>query len=88
MEPNIEITEIVNVSSRIIVIDVVIYGCLLKIINCYAPTEDDSNTTKDAFYRCLRKKFSSATKNQKVVCLGDFNATTSAAWSNSFLREN
>jgi len=30
----------------------------------------------------------SATPIQKVICLGDFNATTSAAWFNSSLREN
>ena len=35
----------------------------------------------------LRKQFKTETI-RKVLCLGDFNATTSAAWYNSSLREH
>ena len=34
----------------------------------------------------LNKQFNT-TGVEKVICLGDFNATTSAAWYNSSLRE-
>ena len=85
---NIEVNEVIFVNSRIIVADVIIYGCSLKVISCYAPTEDDSKTSKDSFYNCLRKLLVNTNKNRKVICLGDFNATTSAAWHNSSLREN
>jgi endonuclease/exonuclease/phosphatase family metal-dependent hydrolase len=75
------------VNARIIVLDVIVYGCSLRVINCYAPTENDTDAGKKAFYQALRKLFVNNTKTQKTICLGDFNATTSAAWYNSSLRE-
>jgi len=65
-----------------------VYGCLLKVINCYAPTEESSDSTKNVFYRTLSKQFLDIPAKHKVVCLGDFNATTSASSYNSSLREN
>ena len=59
----------------------------MRIINCYAPTEDDTLLLKNSFYALLRKKFNTES-NRKVICLGDFNATTSAAWYSSPLREH
>ena len=86
-EKGIVIEEIRNVSARIIVADVIVHGCSLRIINCYAPTEDDSSTSKDLFYNTLKKQFNT-NKTQKIICLGDFNATSSASWYNSSLREH
>lgn len=86
--PNIDILEIHQINSRLIVIDVIVSGCSLRIINCYAPTEESAMTTKDSFYNALKKQIVTANTNQKVICLGDFNATTSASLYNSSLREN
>ena len=86
-EKGIVIEEIRNVSARIIVADVIVHGCSVRIINCYAPTEDDSSTSKDLFYNTLKKQFNT-NKTQKIICLGDFNATSSASWYNSSLREH
>ena len=33
----IDITEVIPVSARIIVLDVVVKGCSMRVINCYAP---------------------------------------------------
>ena len=87
VDPSIEIVEVIPVDARIIVVDLIVRGCSLKVINCYAPTEESTVSSKTSFYRTLNKQFKSVKKKQKVICLGDFNATTSAAWSNTSLRE-
>jgi len=86
VDSSIEIVEIIPVDARIIVVDAIVRGCSLKIINCYAPTEDSTESSKNLFYRSLNKQLKSVKKKQKIICLGDFNATTSAAWYTS-LRE-
>ena len=53
VDKGIDVVEVTPVSARIIVLDVVIYGCSLRIINCYAPTEDDSDSAKNVFYQTL-----------------------------------
>lgn len=88
VDPNIEITQVNPVNSRIIVLDTRVYGCSLRIICCYAPTEESTVTAKNSFYNDLNKQFLSMTNKQKVICLGDFNATSSATWHNSSLRES
>ena len=55
---------------------------------CYAPTEDSTTTAKNLFYNLLKRQISKTNDKQKVICLGDFNATTSASLYNSSLREN
>ena len=72
--------------ARIIVLDAVVYGCSMRVINCYAPTEDATDSAKNTFYQTLGKQLKT-TSLQKTICIGDFNATTSAAWYNSSLRE-
>ena len=84
VDPSIEIVEVIPVDARIIVVDLIVRGCSLKVINCY---EESTASSKTSFYRTLNKQFKSVKKKQKVICLGDFNATTSAAWSNTSLRE-
>ncbi|XP_066928505.1 uncharacterized protein [Clytia hemisphaerica] len=88
IDPGIDIKDIKYISARIISMDVIVYGCSLKIVNAYAPTEGDSESMKNTFYRQLKNEISNLAPNQKIVCAGDFNATTSASWSNSSLREN
>ena len=41
VDPRIDITNVNYVSARIISMEVTFYGCSLKIVNAYAPTEDD-----------------------------------------------
>ena len=86
VDPNVEIVQVEYVDARIIVLQAKVYGCLLKVINCYAPTEESSESSKDLFYRTLNKQFVNIPPKYKILCLGDFNATTSAAWYNSSLR--
>jgi exonuclease III len=54
VDKNIELVQIVNVSARIIAADVIDHGCSLRVINCYASTENDTNHSKESFYRSLR----------------------------------
>ena len=54
--PRVEIIEVLPISARIIALDVVFNGCELRAISCYAPTEDSPDSTKDSFYRSLRKQ--------------------------------
>ena len=88
VDPNIEVNSIIYVNSRIIVADITLYGCKLKVICCYAPTEEDTLSAKDTFYNKIKSLINKTEKDRKVICLGDFNATTSASWSNTSLREN
>ena len=49
-------------------------------VNVYSPTNcDDSDNLKDAFYRMLKKSCEKQHKQQKLIVLGDFNATTSVS---------
>ena len=47
----------------------------------------ESKFAKNAFYQTLEKYFKTHT-HQKIICIGDFNATSSAVLFNSSLREN
>ena len=87
VDKGIEIEEIIPVSARIIVAHVLLYGCSLRVICCYAPTEEDSDSSKNIFYSKLNKKFE-CENTQTIICLGDLNASSSATWYNSSLREN
>ena len=87
VDPNIDIVEVTSVNSRLIVLDVNVYGCCLRIINCYAPTEESTLYAKNNFYCQLKKQFQNINKQRKVICIGDFNATSSACLYNSSLRE-
>ena len=84
---DIEIEEVIPVSARIIVANIILHGCSLKVICCYAPTEEDSDSSKNNFYSTLNKQFK-CENTRKIICLGDFNASSSATWHNSSLREN
>ena len=46
-----------SVSPRIIAASVLLYGCSLQVIWCYAPTEEDSDSSKNIFYNKLNKPF-------------------------------
>ena len=86
-DPNIDVLDITPVNPRLIVADINVYGCCLRIINCYAPTEESTVSAKNAFYCQLKKQFQPTDKKRKVICIADFNATSSACLYNSSLRE-
>ena len=83
-DKGIEIEKIVQVSARIIVANVLLYGCFLRVICCYAPTEEDSDSSKNIFYNKLNKQFEFE-NTRKTINLGYFNASSSATWYNSSL---
>ena len=87
VDKDFEIDEIISVSARIIVANVLLYGCSLLVICCYAPTEKDSDSSKNIFYSKLNKQFE-CEDTRKITCSGDFNASSSATWYNSSFREN
>ena len=74
-------------NARIIVANALLYGCSLRVICCYATTEKDCDSSKNIFYNKLNKQFD-CRKSRKLICLGDFNASSSATWYNLSLREN
>ena len=81
VDKGIEIEEIILMSARIIVANVLLYGCSLRVICCYAPTEEESDALKNIFYNKLNKQFE-CENARKIICLGDFNASSSANWYN------
>jgi len=70
VDPNIEVNDIIYVTSRIIVADITLYGCKLKVICCYAPTEEDTVSAKDIFYNKIKSLINKTEKDRKVICLG------------------
>ena len=52
-------------------------GCSLQVICCYAPTEEDFDSSKNIFSSKLNKQFE-CENTWKIICLGDFNASPSA----------
>ena len=84
VEKGIVIEEVIPVSARIIVANISLHECSLRIICCYAPTEMDSDSSKNIFYNRVNKQFE-CENTRKVICLGDFNASSSATWYNSCL---
>ena len=74
-------------SATIIVANALLYGCSLLVICYYAPTEEDSDSSKKIFYSKLNKQFE-CENTRKIICSGDFNASSSATWYNSSFREN
>ena len=61
--------------------------CSVRVICCYAATEEDSDSSKNIFHNRLNKQVECG-NTQKIICLRDFNASTSATWYNSSLPEN
>ena len=73
--------------SRIIVANVLLYGCSLRVIFCYVPIEEDSDSSKNIFYSKLNEQFE-CENTWKIIFLGDFNASSSATWCNLSLQVN
>ena len=75
------IEEIITVSDRSIAANVLLYGCNVRVICCYAPSEEDSDSSKIIFYNKLNKQFEFE-NTRKIISLfniSDFNDSSSAA---------
>ena len=76
--PNVNINGVINISPRLMAIDLMMMGFKLRIVSAYAPTEAKSLATKKSFYRELNQICQvDLDKNRKLIIQGDFNATTS-----------
>ena len=65
---------------RIMAINLKIYGFNIRVVNGYSPTETGgSDSQKDVFYRNLKAACAKTHKHQKLITVGDFNATTHVA---------
>lgn len=80
IDPNIEINSPNINDARVMGIDLKINGFNIRVVNAYAPTETSGTTSqKQSFYSLLSKAIQKNHKHQKLIVLGDFNATTSIA---------
>ncbi|XP_033111719.1 uncharacterized protein LOC117112688, partial [Anneissia japonica] len=65
-----------HISPRLMVADIKVQGCKIRLISAYAPTEDKPLSIKQKFYRELNN-ICKVEKNRKLIIQGDFNATSS-----------
>ena len=80
----------IHLDARIITVRVIVYGLCLALTCANEPTNEASESSKEIFYRHLRKASTELLefKRFKSVFLGDFNATVgmnsklSGAWDN------
>ena len=80
VNPGIEINSPDVNDPRVMAINLRIHGFNARIVNGYAPTEcDGSDSQKDLFYKKLNAACVKTQKHQKLITVGDFNATTSIA---------
>ena len=69
---------------RMMCFNLKLYGFSIRLVNGYAPTETGgSSNQKDEFYRSIRKLCEKTEKHQKLIVIGDFNATTAIALQKS-----
>ena len=77
MDPNIEISSPNVNDARVMGIDLKINGFNIRVVNAYAPTEaNGTESQKQNFYSLLKKATEKTQKHQKLIVVGDFNATT------------
>ena len=70
---------------RVMALNIKVRGYDFRLVNAYAPTNcDGSESSKDAFYRMVRKSSIKQYKHQKLLVNGDFNATTEVAMKQCF----
>ena len=80
-DPRVQVVDIIysrDQAHRIIAASLLISGYAVKVIVCYAPTDatNTSDSARDLFYRGLRSMTTTDHKRQKLMVIGDFNATT------------
>ena len=82
---DIEISSPDFTDPRVMAMDVKIYGFNVRIVNGYAPTEaDGTDQQKLMFYSTLNKAIAKTQKKQKLIVVGDFNATTNISQKRCF----
>ena len=69
----IDINTVHAINGRLMAADIVVRGCKVRVVSCYAPTLQTALSTKKVFYRELHK-LSKTEQNRKILVLGDFNA--------------
>ena len=80
VHPDIEISTPDINEPRVMAVNVKIYGFNIRIVNGYSPTElNGTENQKQLFYSSLNKATVKTKKHQKLIAIGDFNATTSIA---------
>ena len=82
VDNNIVINDADFQTPRIMSFDLKIHGFNIRLVNVYAPTDCGGTvSSKDEFYRSLRKACKTNEKHQKLIVAGDFNAKTKVALS-------
>ena len=72
-------------NPRVIAMNIKVHRFNLRFVNAYSPTDTDcSESTKDDFYKLLKKACIKNEKHQKLIVAGDFNAKTSLAMKKCF----
>ena len=62
---------------RLMAMNMQVNGFSIRLVNVYSPTNSNgSDSQKDAFYRMIKKACQKSLRHQKLVLVGDFNATT------------
>lgn len=86
-DPGIKVVDVhfppPGVKARMIAASLDVRGFSVKVISCYAPTDakNTPDSARDLFYRELSRFTVSENKNQQLMCLGDYNATTGLSLS-------
>ena len=81
-DPRIIVDEPDVKDPRMLAVNISVYGFKIRLVNAYSPTENGSDTQKDAFYRLLEKACKTEDKHRKLIIADDFNATTSISLKN------
>ena len=63
------------VSERCVTVRMKIAGVWMTVVQVYAPTDDRDNNTKEQFYASLQEVVDKAPRGDKVVVMGDLNAS-------------
>ena len=85
---DIEISSPDFTDPRVMAMDVKLHGFNVRIVNGYAPTEaDGTDQQKLMFYSTLNKAIAKTQKKQKLIAVGDFNATATSHKRDASLME-
>ena len=72
-------------NPRLMAMNIQVRGFKIRMVNVYSPTNcDGSENEKDTFYRMLKKSCNKQDKQQKLVVVGDFNATTAVSLDKNY----
>ena len=79
LAPHVRLVDVDHaIEGRLTTVRVTVHGIKLTILTCYCPTEEYTETTKQAFYQTLHKvirQVKTKHPSYKLIVAGDFNAT-------------